>query len=273
MKLSVERKISIISIGVSGLSIGSATAMAAKTEVEVRFAVASFVFAAVLFSFTASLCALRWHAPTWIRMTTAFLFCAVIGVTTLKADRWARQRYLENQVSLCSPKLLALPPALSAMVSGPTVGRIRQGAGSALSINQKGGVTLGRLTLQSPPSGDLVERTVAFFGQIREEMPEQQRIHSDSPYLEQVCKESEFFRYRFSKRLIEIRDEFAVLHLRDREIDEFLANEESESRMHDFIVSTMGPTHPPPALISRQQINEIADHLQMLASHLRLVKT
>ena len=230
MKLSGDRKISIISIG------------------------------------------LHWHAPTWIRMTTASLFCAVIGVTTLTADRWARQRYLGNQVSLFAPKL-ALPPALSAMVSGPNVGRIRQGAGSALSINQKGGVTLGRLTLQSPPSGDLVERTDALFAQIREEMAEQQKIHSDSPYLEQIRKESEFFRYRFSKRLIGIRDEFAVLHFRDEEIDEFLANEESESRMHDFIVSTMGPTHSPPALISRQQINEIADHLQMLASHLRLVKT
>lgn len=74
-------------------------------------------------------------------------------------------------------------------------------------------------------------------------------LHDVQANLQWVKNRSSYFRFRFLQRVIEMRDEFAQLHLRDTQLDEYLKNERMDSAFN----------------IPPQSIQSVAERLRVLA--------
>ena len=80
-------------------------------------------------------------------------------------------------------------------------------------------------------------------------------------------RRSDKFRYVFLPRVLEIRNEFAQLHLRDRELDEFFETEETISQASRQLAGTGQQRHVDRVILP-QEIEEVAERLRALAGQI-----
>lgn len=80
---------------------------------------------------------------------------------------------------------------------------------------------------------------------------------------------SHYFRFRFLKRVLDIRQEFADLHLRDTELDDYIHTIEMIDNARQMSDRPTGNTTVDNGLILPETIEEIAERLIVLANQIR----
>jgi hypothetical protein len=85
-------------------------------------------------------------------------------------------------------------------------------------------------------------------------------------YINGRLSRSEYFKFRFLQRIVDIRSEFAELHLRDEKLDDFLKYHGTiETMDRQIVVAGRSPN----ILILPQHIEEVAERLRILAAQIK----
>lgn len=157
------------------------------------------------------------------------------------------------------------------------------------SIKQTPASVPPTVVMQLPSVGNLRQRSIDLSQKIMEELyrngweqrPGKKIIYwpenfSKIPHMPTTQKDNEqwvenrsaFFKFRFLERVIEIRNEFSQLHIRDENLDDFLKYqgmiEDANKRL-----SVTGSPHRINTPILPQQIEEVSERLRILAEQLK----
>jgi len=110
----------------------------------------------------------------------------------------------------------------------------------------------------TPPTGGMI--------------PQPQMPRAPKEYMEWTQHRSLYFRFRFLTRVRDTANEFSQLHLRDRQLDNFLDSEstlERVTKQSEAVASQNQTASPIEVPITAQQIQEVAERLMALADQLK----
>jgi hypothetical protein len=152
-----------------------------------------------------------------------------------------------------------VPSVSTSGSNSPAVGSITQGPGSVTQVG--GGVNVA--TVVKPPTGNLSERALKLAETMRKDMEERDVAEWRQPEgaMTKHINDARYFRIRYLKDMIEIRDEFAELHIRDKRVDEFVR----ERQMRELSIIPQAADDW--FLVS--DIDDAADGLKRLAAQLK----
>jgi len=214
--------------------------------------------------------------PARLRVPIAWALFATVAVLTSEGVRWAHARHLRasalepskpqppNAPAIAFDKTPHRPPARprppekeqpqpsqTIIQVAPTYGNIKQ---RAIALSREIILYLTEHGWNVPPGSPL-------YGQ-----PGIQQMPTGTEELQQwVHSRSSYFRWTFLPKVLELRNEFAQIHLKDQELDDFFSAE----GMIEETTHVIAPRTTQSVLghdILPQRMERIAERLQVLAN-------
>jgi len=142
---------------------------------------------------------------------------------------------------------------------------VNNGRDKALQLSEVKKHGQDRIVVQLPPSGNLKQRAIALSYEIMGIL--QQKPTSTEDYVSWAKSRSEHFKHRFMERIIEIRNEFSQLHIRDQDLDEILKYKGIQEDAKKRLASIPELQHIDLQILP-WQIERLAERLAILADHL-----
>ncbi len=142
------------------------------------------------------------------------------------------------------------------------------------------------IVMQLPSVGNLKQRAITLSEEIMEDlyrhgwrqypgrkqessrMPIQQMPTDSEGVMKWTRSRSGYFKFRFFERVLDLRNEFAQLHLRDQELDDFFKYQgmiENANRQLSALPQPQRIDHP----ILPQEIERVAERLKILADQIK----
>lgn len=171
-------------------------------------------------------------------------------------------------------KQSASPSVRTGGNNSPAIGSVTQGDRSAFSVNQRGGITAGTVILGS--EGNLKQRTLILCSGIRQWMNWRKTPGvgpppdaDDKTKWAFIQTESGDFRFSFMEKIRAVRNEYAEMHIKKDDLDEYLRREDQDSATATMIRQAGG--HPPePFPLYRYDFERIIDELTSMTGELKV---
>ncbi|HEY2234228.1 MAG TPA: hypothetical protein VGK01_12220 [Candidatus Angelobacter sp.] len=168
----------------------------------------------------------------------------------------------------------------------PTVPRYYPGAQNPSPSLRQATKTVPTPTIQLPSIGNIKQRAMALSGEIMDDLynhgwpgmaaknpyysnlPVIRRMPLQEPAIGQwMNTRSQYFKFRLLPKIIDIRNEFAELHLRDERLDGFLKYQKMAEDSNKSIAAAGYAIQQNPIL--PQEIEEVAERLKVLSGQIK----